>query len=91
MKKEGTALWYEAVAQFLDTALLAGGFVLAVAAGYAVTKFLRGKKRPPPTRKGAPAVDPTVFAQLFNVLLLIGLVVLVVLGILALIKYLRKP
>ena len=44
MKKEGTALWYEAVAQFLDTALLAGGFVLAGAAGYAVTKYLRGKK-----------------------------------------------
>lgn len=43
-EKEGTALWYEAVAQFLDTALLAGGFVLAVAAGYAVTKYLRGKK-----------------------------------------------
>ena len=36
-------------------------------------------------------MDPTVFAQLFNVLLLIGLVVLVVLGILALIKYLRNP
>ena len=44
VKKEGTALWYEAVAQFLDTALLAGGFVLAVAAGYAVTKYFRGKK-----------------------------------------------
>ena len=43
-EKEGTALWYEAVAQFLDTALLAGGFVLAVAAGYAVTKYLREKK-----------------------------------------------
>ena len=37
-------MWYEAVAQFLDTALLAGGFVLAVAAGYAVTKYLREKK-----------------------------------------------
>lgn len=36
-------------------------------------------------------MDPTAFAQLFNVLLLIGLVVLIVLGILALIKYLRKP
>lgn len=36
-------------------------------------------------------MDPTAFALLFNVLLLIGLVVLVVLGILALIKYLRKP
>ena len=36
-------------------------------------------------------MDPTVFAQLFNVLLLIGLVVLVVRRILALIKYLRKP
>ena len=44
-----------------------------------------------PSRKGVPPVDPSVFAQLFNVLLLIGLVVLVVLGILALIKYLRKP
>ena len=44
-----------------------------------------------PVPERSACCGPTVFAQLFNVLLLIGLVVLVVLGILALIKYLRKP